>query len=105
MTDHRRNVGRSIDRGACVPPSQGWRTLPRRYQDPPFKLMAERNSWQVSGCVLNVPNKQFVAIVVTPGLGTPLVVMHSCPASTITPTPCGFKTLLRQFAISAVVFS
>ena len=72
--------------------------------DPPFKLMAERNSRRVSGCVLNVPNKQLVTIV-TPGLCTHLVVMHSCPASTTTPTPCGFKTLFKQFAISAVIFS
>ena len=69
-----------------------------------LNLMAERNSSRVSGRVLNVPNKQLVSIV-TPGLCTPLVVMHSCVASTITPTPYGFSTLFRHFAISAVIFS
>ena len=61
----RKNVGRSVSRVRRI---QG-------YQDLRFKLMAERNSWRVSGCVLNVPNKQLVTIV-TPGLCTPLVVMH-----------------------------
>jgi hypothetical protein len=39
------------------------------FYERPFKLMAERNSWRVSGCVLNDPNKQLVTIV-TPVLCT-----------------------------------
>src|SRR5262249_13409735 len=73
-------------------------------EEPPLRLMADKNSWRVIALVRNVPSMQLVTIV-TSGLCTPLVVMHSCAASTTTPTPNGLSTLSRQAAISAVIFS
>jgi hypothetical protein len=76
----------------------------RTYQEPFFRLIADKNSWRVLAWVLNIPNIQLVTIV-TSDLWTPLVVMHSWAASTTTPTPKGFSTLLRHLAISDVIFS
>ena len=70
----------------------------------PFRLIADKNSWRVAALVRNVPSMQLVTIV-TSDLCTPLVVMHSCVASTTTPTPNGLSTLSRHAAISAVIFS
>src|SRR6185369_4450629 len=68
------------------------------------RLSAERNSSRVCFWVRNAPSIRLVTIV-TSVLCTPLVVMHSCAASTTTPTPWGLSPELRQLAISAVIFS
>src|SRR5262245_4984913 len=72
--------------------------------EPALRLIADKNSWRVAALVRNVPSMQLVTIV-TSDLCTPLVVMHSCAASTTTPTPKGLSTLSRHEAISAVIFS
>ena len=68
----------------------------------PLRLIADKNSWRVAALVRNVPSMQLVTIV-TSDLCTPLVVMHSCAASTTTPTPKGLSTLSRHEAILAEV--
>src|SRR6266851_4549565 len=70
----------------------------------PFRLIVDRNSLRVSARVRNDPSMQLVTML-TSGLCTPLVVMHSCVASTTTPTPKGLSTIFRHLAISAVIFS
>src|SRR5262249_58235488 len=72
---------------------------------PPLRLMADKNSWRVAALVRKLPSMQLVTIV-TSGLCTPLVVMHSCAASTTTPTPNGLSTLSRPAANpAATLFS
>src|SRR5262249_59876369 len=95
-----------VDRIRCELNSLRNRSLQRAVwppDEPPFKLMADKNSWRVTALVRKVPSIQLVTIV-TSDLCTPLVVMHSCAASTTTPTPNGFSTLSRHAAISAGLF-
>src|SRR6266446_6472011 len=101
MRTRRAAHGEGADRAARSAQSQRM-ALP--LGAPPFRLIADKNSWRVAALVRNVPSMQLVTIV-TSDLWTPLVVMHSCAASTTTPTPNGLSTPSRHEAISAVIFS
>ena len=69
-----------------------------------MRLSNAISSRRVSGSSRKAPSMRLVTML-TPGLWTPRVVMHWCPASITTPTPRGYNTSLIVEAIWTVSFS